>query len=69
MRTSRAVALAVMLSGVGPAAWADEPPALAKARALYNAADFEGAIDAASVARQQAAWADAAALVIARSHL
>ena len=50
-------------------AWANEPPALAKARALYNAGDFEGAIDAASVARKDAEWADAAALVVARAHL
>jgi hypothetical protein len=48
---------------------AAEPPALAKARAAYNAADFEGAIDAASVVRRQPEWADAAALVIARAHI
>jgi hypothetical protein len=37
--------------------------------ALYNAANYEGAIDAASVARRQPAWADAAALVMARSYI
>jgi hypothetical protein len=42
---------------------------LAKARTLYNAANYDGAIDAAAVARRQPPWADAAALVIARSHL
>ena len=69
MRTF-AVAMALLILGaLAPAAWAAEPPALAKARALYNAANYEGAIDAAAVARRQAPWADAAALVIARSHL
>jgi hypothetical protein len=69
MRTCRAGVIAVILLGLAPAAWAAEPPALAKARTLYNAANYEGAIDAAAVARKQAPWADAAALVIARSHL
>jgi len=60
-----------MLVLLGPAstAWTAEPPSLAKARTLYNAANYEGAIDAAAVARRQPAFADAAALVIARSHL
>ena len=48
---------------------AAESPALARARMLYNSGDFEGAIDAASVARRDAQWADAAALVLARAHL
>jgi len=69
MSTYRAILVAVILIGLAPAAWADEPPALAKARALYNASDYEGAIDAASVARRDADWADASALVIARAHL
>ena len=68
MRTCLIV-VALILTGVGSAAWADEPPTLAKARALYNAGDFEGAIDAASVARKDEMWADAAALVVARAHL
>ena len=51
------------------AADAAEPAALARARALYNAANYDGAITAAASVRQQAQWADAAALVIARSHL
>src|SRR5689334_8292053 len=46
-----------------------ESPALARARTLYNAADFEGAIDAASVARRDPQSADSAALVIARARL
>lgn len=50
-------------------ALAAEPPALAKARSLYNAGDYEGAIDAAAVARRQPQAADAAALVIARAHI
>jgi hypothetical protein len=63
---------AVMLAAVcavAPAAHAAESPALARSRTLYNAGDYEGAIDAASVARLDAQWADAAALVIARSRL
>jgi hypothetical protein len=48
---------------------AAEPSALARARTLYNAADYEGAIEAAAVARMQPATADAAALVDARAHL
>lgn len=69
MRTTRVLAMALILLGLAPPVWAAEPPALAKARALYNAANYEGAIDAAAVARRQAPWADAAALVIARAHL
>ena len=51
------------------ASQAAESPALARARTLYNAGDYEGAIDAASVARREAQWADASALVIARARL
>jgi hypothetical protein len=69
MRTFVAIVVALVLTGTGSTAWADEPPLLAKARTLYNSGDYEGAIDAASVARKDEAWADAAALVVARSHL
>lgn len=69
MSTYRVLAVALLILALAPAAWADEPPSLAKARALYNAGNYEGAIDAASVARRDSAWSDAAALVIARSHL
>jgi hypothetical protein len=48
---------------------AEEHPFLAKARALYNAGDYEGAIAAAGTARIDPASADAAALVIGRAHL
>jgi len=53
------------------ATWAAaaESPALAKARALFNASNYEGAIDAAAVARRDPMSADAAALVIARARL
>ena len=63
--------LALVLAGVSfaVAAHAAEPTALARARALYNAANYDGAITAAATVRQQPQWADAAALVIARSHL
>jgi len=69
MRTYGLIVVAMILTSMGSTAWANEPPALAKARALYNAGDFEGAIDAASVARTDVEWADAAALVVARAHL
>jgi hypothetical protein len=62
-------AVVLVLLGWAPALSADEPPALAKARTLYNSANYEGAIDAAAVARRQVAWADAAALVMARSYI
>jgi hypothetical protein len=62
-------ALVIALLVVASPALAAEPAALAKARTRYNAGDFEGAIDAAAVARKMATAADAAALVIARSHL
>jgi hypothetical protein len=69
MRTCGLVLAALVLTGVGSEARANEPPALARARTLYNAGDFEGAIDAAAMARKDEEWADAAALVAARAHL
>jgi hypothetical protein len=69
MRSVCLIALLLAVMCCATAASAAEPPALAKARTLYNAADYEGAIDAAAVARLQPQWADAAALVIARAYL
>ena len=69
MWTLRAIGLGLMIVCASRDASAAEPPALAKARTLYNAGDYEGAIDAASVARRQPQASDAAALVIARAHL
>jgi hypothetical protein len=67
---SRAATLPLLvLLLTAPPAWAAEHPSLAKARALYNAADYDGAISAAAMARADPASADAAALVVARSHL
>ena len=70
MRTRRiavvTIIVACVLTGTALAA---EPPALAKARSLYNEGNYEGAIDAAAVSRRQAGWADVSALVIGRSHL
>ena len=57
----------VMLLACGNAFAADPP--LARARMLYNAADYDGAITAAAMARAQANTADAAALVEARARL
>jgi hypothetical protein len=62
------VVATVFFVSVSPAR-AAEPVALANARIRYNAGDYEGAISAAAVARNTAAAADAAALVIARAHL
>ena len=67
--TGAIVILTWIGAGVAGVASAAEPPALAKARTLYNEGNYEGAIDAASVSRRQAGWADASALVIGRSHL
>jgi hypothetical protein len=50
-------------------AWAAEHPSLAKARVLYNAGDYEGAIAAAQDARTDRASANAAVLVSARARL
>ena len=58
-----------MLLVTAPLAWGAEHPSLTKARALYNAADYDAAIGAATVARVDPASADASALVAARSHL
>lgn len=62
------LALAVIAAG-SVSLEAAESPALARARTLYNSGDYEGAIDAASVARRDTQWADASALVIARARL
>jgi hypothetical protein len=67
MRLVPLVALMLVIT-VSQAA-AAEPAALASARMRYNEADYEGAISAAAMARSLPASADAAALVIARSHL
>jgi hypothetical protein len=59
----------VAIALVAGSTYAAEPPVLAKARALYNAADYDGAIAAAEQARAQPGAADAAALVEARARL
>ncbi len=70
MRVSCGIALVIAaLLAAGLPASAAESPALVKARALFNAANYEGAIDAASVARKEPQWADAGALIVARSRL
>jgi hypothetical protein len=62
------VALLLAIAASLPAA-AAEPALLARARTLYNAADYDAAIAAATEARRQPLVADAAALVLARAHL
>jgi hypothetical protein len=69
MRFFRIVGIVLIALGFATGARAAEPPSLAKARSLYNAADYQGAIDAAAVGRRQPPWADAAALVMARAYL
>jgi hypothetical protein len=61
--------LLAVIGGLPGRLEAAESPALARARTLYNSGDYEGAIDAASVSRHEAQWADASALVIARARL
>jgi hypothetical protein len=60
---------ALLLACATTPALAAEPPALAQARALYNAADYAGAIQSAQVARAIPQWADAATLVMARAYI
>jgi hypothetical protein len=62
------VVATVLVASASPTL-AAEPAALSKARTRYNAADYEGAIIAAAVARNTPSAADAAALVIGRAHL
>jgi hypothetical protein len=61
------VAMAALLVVHG--ANAAEPASLTRARTLYNAADYDGAIAAAALARTQTPSGDAAALVEARARL
>jgi hypothetical protein len=65
----RVVTLAMAILLAAHAASAAEPTALSRARTLYNAADYDGAIAAAALARTQASGADVAALVEARARL
>ena len=66
IRTSALSAALVILLGTPAAAQRAE---LAKARALYNQRQFDGAIEAAAVAQKQMVTADAATVVLARAHL
>jgi hypothetical protein len=59
----------LLLATPAAAIGAAQHPSLAKARALYNASDFDGAISAAAEARIDPASTDAAALVTGRAHL
>jgi hypothetical protein len=68
-RLSSRVVIAAAFCLCATAAAAAEHPALAKARALYNSSDYDGAITSASMSRSDPASADASALVMGRSHL
>ena len=65
----RVMVLAMAALLAAQAAHAAEPASLTRARTLYNAADYDGAIAAAALARTQTPAADAAALVEARARL
>jgi hypothetical protein len=65
----RCAPVVVLACLAGAPVWAAEPAPLARARALYNAGDFDAAIAAATEARKIAAAAEPALLVLARSHL
>jgi hypothetical protein len=68
MRPGRALLILIVLL-TGARAEAVEAPSLIRARTLYNAADYDGAIAAAALAQQQSSPPDPAALVLGRAHL
>jgi hypothetical protein len=65
-RFAGALAILLLLSVRASAA---EPASLARARTLYNAADYDAAIAAATEAQKMPNAADAAGLVLGRAHL
>jgi len=65
----RWLSLMVIALGLAAPVRAAEPPALARARAFYNAADYDGAIAAAAQALTVPGAGDAASLVEARARL
>jgi hypothetical protein len=67
MRLRVILLAALLMAAARPSA--AEHPSLTRARALYNDAKYEAAISAASMARVDPASADAASLVMGRSHL
>jgi hypothetical protein len=71
MRTRIVVSIVLLAAWttVASSASAAEPSPLARARTLYNATDYDGAIEAAAMARTQPSMADAAAVVEARARL
>jgi hypothetical protein len=68
MRGRRLLLTAVLVLVAVPL-HAAEPAPLIKARGLYNARDYSGAIEAAGEARRQPDWADTAAVVQGRAFL
>jgi hypothetical protein len=65
----RAIFLAALVIAFAARPAAAEHPSLVQARTLYNESKYEAAIAAASMARTDPASADAASVVIGRSHL
>lgn len=69
MRAFQTILAAVALAaGIAPTLDAQRD-SVAAARELYNAGDYDGAIEAATLARRQPDQANAAALVLARARL
>lgn len=68
MRRGRIV-IVLMAVLLGAHAGLADAQALARARTLYNAADYDGAIAAAALAREQTSPPDTATLVLGRAHL
>jgi hypothetical protein len=69
MRTSALSVLSVALVVFSVASAAAQRADLARARTLYNQRQFDGAIEAATIAQKTPATADAATVVLARAHL
>lgn len=61
--------ITLALAVLPAASAAAQPAALARARTLYNSGSYDGAIDAAAVARLDPKVGDAASLVLGRAHL
>lgn len=69
MAFARGVALLLAFAVVGAARLDAQPNALARARQLYNARQYDAAIAAAGEAQKVPALAEAASVVFARAHL
>jgi hypothetical protein len=69
MCAARVPLVLVTIMAGASSAWSAEPPALTRARGLYNVADYTAAIEAAAEARRDPEAADTAAVVLGRAYL